>query len=276
MTPNLIEKLARIFSKDASRPDSQRQKLFIEKRPDVVYAIGDVHGCYDLLIDLEQQIIADAANTQGTKLIIMLGDYIDRGAHSAQVIDHLIGPPLTGFERICLAGNHEKMMLDFVEAPHENADWLSYGGEETLISYGLARSTFDRKKLKSKKLTDALSQNLPESHIEFLQNMPALVAMPRFVFAHAGLRANVSLQDQSDQDLLWIREEFLTKETLVFPDLAELGLENNLTVVHGHTPTPEPVQTNSRIGVDTGAYATHVLSAVRIDLNNSISFLSAS
>lgn len=276
MSANLIEKLAGIFSRDATRRIAPREKLFIEKRPDLVYAIGDVHGCYDLLIDLEKQIIADAARSPGTKLIIMLGDYIDRNAHSFQVIEHLIGAPPTGIERICLAGNHEQMMMGFVEAPHEFADWLSYGGEETLVSYGLSRDAFDHKNLKSKKLTYALTHHIPQSHVEFLRNLPSLVAMPHFVFAHAGLRSKVSLQDQSEQDLLWIREGFLTEKTLVFPDLAAFGLENNLTVVHGHTPTSEPVETNTRIGVDTGAYATNILTAVRINLNNSISFLSAS
>lgn len=273
MSANLIGRIAEIFSGNAAHQTNQRQKLFIARRPDLVYAIGDVHGCYELLLDLESQIIADASRTAGTKLIIMLGDYIDRGTHSFQVMEHLIGPPPTGIERICLAGNHEQMMIGFVETPHEYADWLTFGGEETLHSYGLSRDLFDQTNLRSKKLAYSLARHIPETHVAFLQSLPSLVAMPDFVFAHAGLRSNVSLQDQNEEDLLWIREDFLSEESMVFPDLAEFGLKNNLRVVHGHTPTPDPVETDIRIGVDTGAYATKILTALRVNLNGSISYL---
>lgn len=275
MTASLLEKVAALFSGRKPAVRTQRKKLFLTTKPDLVYAIGDVHGCYDLLHTLEQKIIADAAPHTGSKLIVMLGDYIDRGPQSAKVISHLLGPPPDGFERVCLAGNHEQMLIDFIAAPRNNQVWLNGGGKQTLNAYGISSEVYASRSLGSKNLDHALSSHIPDEHLEFLENLPALLAMPGFVFVHAGLRSQVALTAQKDSDLLWIRDEFLAMNALEIPQLADLGLAAPLRIVHGHTPSGSPVETPVRIGIDTGAFASEILTAVRIGANASISFMSS-
>ncbi|MCP4182721.1 MAG: serine/threonine protein phosphatase [Hyphomicrobiales bacterium] len=245
--------------------------MYIENRPDLIYAIGDVHGCYDLLLDLENLIINDADGVIGSKLIIMLGDYVDRGLRSREVIDHLIARPPSGFERICLAGNHEQMMSDFYNNPWGVWPWLEYGGDDTLASYGI----FEIHNLKNRNLELALKSCIPEGHVEFIDRLPSLLATPDFVFVHAGLRPNIPLSQQNDADLLWIRGDFMNSESLKIASSKEFALEQNVRIVHGHIPNDEPVVSNTRICVDTGAYMSGELTALKIKSNGDISFLSS-
>ena len=236
--------------RERARPPEQRPRI-ARAWPDVAYAIGDVHGCYDQLQRLVELIEEDARDVTGSKLIVMLGDYVDRGPKSAAVLDWLCAPAPQGFDRICLAGNHEVLMLDFLDNPRTDASWLKFGGYDTLSSYGISPDKFNR--ARSRDRADMLHASIPTEHPEFLRSLPSMLTFPNAVFVHAGLRPGLSLDAQHDDDLLWIREPFLTTE-----------IPEDLLVVHGHTPASEPVVAGRRICVDTGAYATGVLTAVRL------------
>jgi serine/threonine protein phosphatase 1 len=237
-----------------------RERLRASARPAVIYAVGDIHGCLVELRRLEQIIAVDASHTIGEKWLVHLGDYIDRGPQSAQVIDHLLAAPTDGFRRFSLAGNHEQMLLDFLATPNESAEWLAYGGVETLASYGIdARDAGGRPAA----LARALEAQMPRSHLEWLRRLPVSLETPGFFFAHAGVRPGRALAEQEDRDLLWIREPFL-----------ETAMDAGTVVVHGHTPASEPELRAWRIGIDTGAFATGRLTSARIEASGAVSFLS--
>ena len=231
-----------------------RPKLFFNEHPDVVYAIGDVHGCYDHLRRLEDQIFEDARTISGKKWIVMLGDYIDRGPKSVSVIDHLMAPVGEGFERFCIAGNHEEAFLDFLDEPSPSHGWLHFGGVETLRSYGIS-------KISSRKdvLSQLLESYVPDEHIRFLTGLPSLIACPGLCFAHGGIEPGVPLAEQSDRVLLWKRPSAGDA-----PVPEEVGL-----LVHGHTPVADVDIALRRINVDTGAYMSDRLSAVKLQIGNS-------
>lgn len=242
-------------------PPAPRPHLSAADWPAVVYAVGDVHGCLDELRALDSNIAEDAAAIEGEKWIVMLGDYIDRGSNSAGVIDRLNAAPPAGFRRICLAGNHETMMLRFLDAPDPNDDWLKFGGQETLYSYGISLPAGNR--LKRKQLKALLDSHIPREHIAFLRELPLTLSLPGTVFVHAGLRPGIdSVERQHEGDLLWIRDEFF-----------DAPPTRDRLVVHGHTPAPEPVSLPGRICVDTGAFATGTLTAARLQQGEPVVFL---
>ncbi|WP_246658763.1 metallophosphoesterase family protein [Mesorhizobium sp. J18] len=217
-----------------------------------IYAVGDVHGCLDQLLSLERKILADAAEIPGPKLIIMLGDYIDRGPASAQVIDHLAAEPPEGFDRICLAGNHEVMMLDYLERRESRARWLSLGADATLASYGIDHRRLRELYRNGEGIDEMIRETVPAAHAAFLRSLPVLVSAPGFLFVHAGIRPGVELADQKDEDLVSIRSEFYAKAHLI-----------DRLVVHGHTPVERPMLEGKRLNIDTGAYFSGRLTAVR-------------
>lgn len=230
-----------------------RHRLSFEDWPAAVYAIGDIHGCLPQLLDLERQIEADALAIEGDKWIVMLGDYVDRGAHSAQVIEHLLKPPPAGFKRFSLVGNHEQMMLDFLDDPAANAYWLYEGGAETLASYAAEwGAEID------------LLVDIPARHERFLRDLPISLSLPGWYFVHAGIRPGLPLSAQTDEDLIWIREPFLSSRRPA-----------DARVVHGHTPGPVPVVTARRICIDTQCFLTGRLTAARVTPNGNVRFLTA-
>jgi serine/threonine protein phosphatase 1 len=229
------------------RPPLAREHLHLADWPSAIYAIGDIHGCHAQLRDLEALITADAGQFAGEKLLVCLGDYIDRGPDSAAVLDRLIAPPPPGFRRVCVAGNHEIMALDFLANPSPRSMWLEQGGSETLASYGLAPEAISA--LSRRPLQRLIDSHIPAEHIEFLTHLPATLSVPGFVFVHAGLRPGIALENQSQDDLFWIRDEFL-----------QVRGNTQTRVVHGR----EPMVTSGRIGIDTGAFATGILTAVRL------------
>ncbi|MDN5926841.1 MAG: serine/threonine protein phosphatase [Hyphomicrobiales bacterium] len=235
------------------RARHRRRRIAVEIDDIVVYAIGDVHGCLGELLELEAMIVADSAGLPAGKLIVMLGDYVDRGPSSAQVLDHLTAPPPDGFERLCLAGNHEIAMLDYLEGRISRGEWLRMGASPTLTSYGM-----DYERLKAIYGIDGdidgmIRATIPSSHRSFLHSLPMMATGGRIVFVHAGIRPERSLDQQTDMDLVTIRSGFF--------DQAHL-LRNY--VVHGHTPVDRPARDGKRINIDTGAYYSGRLSAVRI------------
>jgi serine/threonine protein phosphatase 1 len=217
-----------------------------------VYSIGDIHGRADLLQQLHGMIEADAADHEGRRTLVYLGDFIDRGMHSREVIDELLDAPLAGFETVYLLGNHEQTLLDFLDHPKAAAGWLAWGGRETLASYGVNLQPHIRPD--PEQLRDELQLLLPESHLAFYQRMRLLHRAGDYLFVHAGIRPGKPLQEQSNEDLLWIRDDF-----------TESQIQHEHVVVHGHTISDEVVFHPNRIGIDTGAYATGVLTCLVLE-----------
>jgi serine/threonine protein phosphatase 1 len=210
-----------------------------------VYAIGDVHGCADRLWDLHRQIAADLkASPAERPLLLHLGDYVDRGPDSAGVVRRLAaGPVLPGVPMVCLRGNHEQMLLDALAFGDDvGAHWLRNGGDKALGSWGT--SGFQT----PAEWRTALAAELP-----FINALALYYQVDGYVFVHAGLRPGVTLAKQSDEDLLWIREEFLGHTGPFLPEAPATA------VVHGHTPRKQPDLLGLRVGLDTGAVAGGVL-----------------
>lgn len=236
-----------------------------EDRPQVLYAVGDIHGCLDLYEELEAMILEDAAQFSGPADLILLGDLVDRGPSTAQMLDRMLAPPRGGMRRTILAGNHEMMMLGFLEDPKANMAWLAHGGKEALFSYGMSAEEIDNLRRNPRTAAMLLRSYIPEEHVQLLDSLPTAYAMPGIIFAHAGIRPNVPLALQDDLDLAWIRQDFLSSTA-----------DHGAIVVHGHTVVQAPEVHSNRIAIDTGAYATGVLTALRVTYDGHISFLQAS
>ena len=219
-----------------------------------IYCVGDIHGRIDLLQQLHTAIAEDAADFTGNRRVIYLGDFIDRGEHSRAVIDCLLNQPLPGFEAIYLRGNHEQTMLDFLQHPDVGRSWLSYGGMNTLVSYGVKVTKLPARKEDYVALQQRLASRLPESHLEFLQNTRLSYSSGSYYFVHAGIRPGIPLHQQTAEDQLWIREEFLSCRK-----------HKEQIIVHGHTVTEEPEIKHNRIGIDTGAYISGKLTALVLE-----------
>lgn len=224
----------------------------------LVYAIGDVHGCAALLDRLLARIDDDASTAGAAEapILVFLGDYVDRGPDSRGVVQRLI--ELKGSARYdlrALMGNHEEALLRFLIDPAFGPTWAQYGGLQTLASYGVARPPTLRPRPEDWELTrQAFADAIPREHLTFLSDLELSVRLGDYVFVHAGVRPGIPLADQSAHDLLWIRDEFLGSSR------AHDGV-----IVHGHTPEAEPFLGVHRIGIDTGAYATSVLTALRLE-----------
>lgn len=218
-----------------------------------VYAVGDIHGRTDLLQYQLAQIAADETLYPCPRtIIVFLGDYIDRGPDSRGTIDALLGCA-RGRDVVCLKGNHEALILHFLDRPETLNDWRQLGGLETLVSYGL-RPSLSRSDGDHERLSDELRDALPPQHLGFLQSLPSSFVCGDFLFVHAGVRPGFALRKQTEYDLLWIRDEFL-----------QHGLPFEKYVVHGHTPVRAPDIRTNRANIDTGAFATGRLSCVAIE-----------
>jgi serine/threonine protein phosphatase 1 len=218
-----------------------------------IYAIGDIHGRLDLLDSVLARIDTDMRVHPASNVIsIFLGDYIDRGPDSKRVLDRLINYGLTQ-PTVCLMGNHEAFLREFLKNPDVLPVWRRCGGLDTLLSYGLApkikTDAQDRRELASE-----LDRILPSSHREFLSGLKQYFICGDFFFVHAGVRPGICLTQQSEDDLLWIREDFLLSED-----------HFGKVVVHGHTPVLEPEVRPNRINIDTGAYATGRLTCLVLE-----------
>jgi serine/threonine protein phosphatase 1 len=221
---------------------------------DRIYAIGDIHGRLDLLDRLYRLIRADSENEPpGRRTVVHLGDYVDRGPESRGVIERAMAPPLPGFESVTLMGNHDFMMRGFLGQPAEvGPGWMMNGGAATLASYGVDPP----RRLDAAELTRAqfaLGQALPPAHLAFLDGLAPMHRADRFLFVHAGIRPGLPAERQSLEDLIWIRDEFLQSTA-----------DHGAIVVHGHTITREPDFRPNRIGIDTGAYRSGRLTALRL------------
>lgn len=236
---------------DARVPDDTR-----------VYAVGDIHGRLDLLKKLVARIDEDAASAPESRIVIIfLGDYVDRGFQSKDVIDYLLGDTLSRYETYFLKGNHEAAFETFLSDPNFGPQWARFGGAETLMSYGIQPPRAKTVESEWEAVCEELNQTLPMEHRAFLTRLSLYATLGDYVFVHAGLKPGMPLDEQTERDLLWIREDFL-KDGEAFDHV----------VVHGHTPIAEPHHDFRRIGIDTGAYLTGKLTAVRL-IGTSVSFL---
>lgn len=221
-----------------------------------VYAIGDVHGRLDLLDDLLARIRQDAERypSDRSRSLVLLGDYIDRGSESRGVIERLLADPLPGFATVRLLGNHEDAMLAFLDGESDGLDWLSFGGLETLLSYGVPLRALPRTRDAVETLRAALAERVPASHLEFIRTCVPHHSVGDYLFVHAGVRPGVSLDRQTATDLMWIRDDFL-RSRIPLP---------GRVVVHGHTICDLPQNREWRINIDTGAFASGRLTALAL------------
>ena len=219
-----------------------------------IYAIGDIHGRDDLLCLLHERILDDAARyPHQQKIAIYLGDYVDRGPDSCDVLERLSTRPLPDFTSIHLMGNHEQAMLDFMRDPNPCPNWLRYGSLATLSSYGVStRTRHEQKPLPQ--LAQELMLNIPAHQRDLLDRLEIWRVFGDYCFVHAGIRPNIPLEQQKTDDILWIRDDFL-HYTKPHPKV----------VVHGHQICDEPEIRHNRIGIDTGAFATGLLSCLVLD-----------
>lgn len=225
----------------ASVPDGERY-----------YVIGDIHGRLDLFDALIEAIEADdSAQSPARTTVVLLGDLIDRGPESAGVIDRARDWGKTRTLR-CIAGNHEEMFLESFNDREMLRHFVKHGGRETILSYGIKRKHYNE--LTIKELQGQLPDLVPHDHVEFLSGFEDMIIAGDYVFVHAGINPKRPLEDQKKSDLRWIRERFL-KHTEPFSHV----------VVHGHTIFEEIERTDSRIGIDTGAFRTGRLTALVLE-----------
>jgi serine/threonine protein phosphatase 1 len=230
----------------------------------VIYAVGDIHGRLDLLERIHRNIADDAQRRASRhKRVIYLGDYVSRGENSRAVVDLVCAWLPPGFERVMLKGNHEDLLLRFLGgALAAGRHWFDYDGLDALADYGVAIS--DRK-LRDDASVEALRKRfaaaLPPSHLEFFRSLRVSHRAADYFFVHGGVRPGVPLEMQNDRDCMWIRKSFLDSDA-----------EHGAIVVHGHSISAQPEVRHNRIGIDTGAYRSGVLTCLVLD-GEGLSFL---
>lgn len=218
-----------------------------------VYAVGDIHGRIELLNKMLMQIDADLqARPVANSIQVFLGDYIDRGPGSRNVVDRLIERSRT-HQTVCLRGNHEIFLTEFLSNAEVLPYWVKNGGLETLLSYGLLPPN-EPTPTQQTAFANEFGEILPSEHVKFLSELKPYFTCGEFFFVHAGLRPNVSLDQQRDEDLFWIKQEFL-----------EFKGSFGKMVVHGHTPVMQPDVRSNRINIDTGAFATGRLTCLVLE-----------
>lgn len=234
-------------SEESDRPALPKDHL--------LYAVGDIHGRLDLLQAMLDRIEADVAadRLEGRRILIFLGDYVDRGPNSRGVVEKLVNDLPRGFAVHFLKGNHEALLLDFLEEPWRLDHWLLNGGDATMRSYGVDTEQLARLGAPPEVWRQAFAEALPEAHLRFFRTLKLTVSFGDYLFVHAGVRPGVPLGAQAEADLIWIRGPFL-----------EHADPFGKIVVHGHTPTQRPVTRLNRIGIDTGAVFTGHLTALKL------------
>ena len=202
-----------------------------------IFAVGDIHGRYDKLVAIMKVL---PWNREAGDLLLFIGDYIDRGPQSREVVEYLVKLNKGGGNFVFLKGNHEKMLLDYYIQQKDQMLYVANGGAETIASYvegGIGRKAFV----------------LPEDHLEFLLSLQLYFETDDYIFVHAGLRDGIALEEQSEEDMLWIREEFIYS-----------AYDWTKRVIFGHTALETPFVTPGKIGIDTGAVYGNKLTAVEL------------
>jgi serine/threonine protein phosphatase 1 len=243
------------FSKWRSRRAAALSKpRQLPRVPDgqIIYAIGDIHGRLDLLQRAADAIARDVDGLpSGEPVTIFVGDYIDRGPSSGAVLDRLASSTFPT-PIMPLLGNHETMLLNFLQDASAMQRWRGLGGLETLHSYGVdVREAMAGRDFEVAQYS--FRRSFPEEHRQFLLQLPRSVVRGDYLFCHAGVRPGVPLAEQDPYDLICIRDEFLTSD-----------IDHGKVIVHGHTPVPQPDFRPNRINLDTGAFATGRLTCLRL------------
>lgn len=221
---------------------------------DRIYAIGDVHGRLDLLRDLLQKVERHNATLPRCQnlFVVLLGDLIDRGDHSAQVLSFLHGVQQKTGRLLVLKGNHEDLMLRALDGePGMMKAWMRFGGDKTLRSFGIEPPKSEEEMFACSRM---LASAIPRDIVEWLRALPLSARSGDYFFCHAGIRPGVPLKRQVEADLLWIRKEFLEDAT-----------DHGTVIVHGHSISDDVQVRENRIGIDTGAYRTGVLTALFLE-----------
>jgi serine/threonine protein phosphatase 1 len=218
------------------------------------YAVGDIHGRLDLLNLLLAEIEADiAARPPRRNFIIFLGDFVDRGPESAGVVERLRTYQHPSARIIFLGGNHEEVLLNILAGKRGVLpSWLKFGGAECALSYGVDVQELGR--VHEDAAIEMVRAAVPREHREFLENLADTFRFGDYLFVHAGIRPGVAVDEQSRKDLRWIRDPFLSD-----------AKEHGFVVVHGHTIVERAEERPNRIGIDTGAYHSGVLTALAIE-----------
>ena len=228
-----------------------------------IYAIGDIHGCLDELQQVQENIRQDLQNRPHPQpIIVYLGDFIDRGPNSRGVIENLISEDAAPHHTHLLFGNHDEMLLTFLKDPLipirpngpkvNKVHWLHElgGGVETLRSYGIEGATHENPAAKHEAFVEAL----PDTHLQFFKGLEHYVRIGSYLFVHAGINPDASLEEQTLDDLIWMREPFLSSDK-----------DHGFTVVHGHTPVKKVENHGNRIAIDTGAVFGRFLSCLVVE-----------
>ena len=218
------------------------------------YAVGDIHGRIDLLEHLLAKIHSDLQRRPARKtLLVFVGDLIDRGPSSAQVIERLRCYRRDGVQPVFLLGNHEEVLLRIVGGDSSIVDsWLQFGGLQCLQSYGVKLASIrDRS---AEQVVEIVRAAVPREHVEFLETFADSCRFGDYLFVHAGIRPGIDVDQQTQADMRWIRDPFLYDES-----------DHGFVVVHGHTISDEVDERPNRIGIDTGAYRSGVLTALAIE-----------
>ncbi len=245
MILNIFRKRERVTLDTARVPDKTR-----------IYVVGDIHGRADLLKHLHKLILKDSAKVTSDvrKVIVFLGDYIDRGLQSKEVIDFLLDNPLKGFEAVFLKGNHEEQFLNFLNDVNLGSQWLRIGGNAMVHSYGIHIQESLPLEDRLPRLQRELNDTFPKRHLDFLSRLELNKEIGDYYFVHAGINPYEPLIKQTPEDMLWIRDEFLDAE-------ANYGV----IIVHGHSVTDAPDIQDNRIGIDTGAFASNILTCLVLE-----------
>jgi len=242
----MLTTLKSLFKAPAKAPPSRIGRL--------TYGVGDIHGRADLFEKMIERIRNDSAAIGERPRIVLLGDYVDRGPGSRQVLERIIRlKEETWCDVDALMGNHEEALMQFLREPGYGVSWVEYGGAATLGSYGIAVPAMRTDPEAWEAVRDAFMEVLPREHLELLSSFQVTLLADDYLFVHAGVNPDVPLAAQGPQEFLWIRAPFLASEKSC-----------DFVVVHGHTPEEQPSNERWRIGLDTGAYATGVLTGVRL------------
>ncbi len=233
-----------------------------------IFAIGDIHGCLSQLTSLHKNILTYDKFDPKNDIIVYLGDYIDRGKNSKQVIDQILKLKKDKINIINLLGNHDQFLVDFLINENNNIkNWLEFGADQTFRSYNIEIVEFIKDGFEDKvidRLRDHFLNNIEESHIDFFKNLELIYSTKNHLFVHAGINPRKKLSEQSKEDYLWSRSrEFFSKD-----------FKSEKIIVHGHTPEENIISDPFRINVDSGCYFSGKLSCVCLtDSDSSRTFI---
>ena len=227
-----------------------------------IFAIGDIHGCLKQLTSLLDKIFNHFGFNKKNDLLVYLGDYIDRGPNSKNVINHILKLQKEKVKSIFLMGNHEQIMIDFIFNKINNLRyWLNLGADQTFKSYKIEVDEFIKDGFgddKIERLRNVLLNELSIEHIHFLKNLRLSYSIGKYLFVHAGINPEKTLKDQDKMDLLWSRSDQFFDKNFKFEKI----------IIHGHTPDKNIINFPYRISVDTGCFFSGKLSCVCLNDNN--------